>query len=1479
MQESFAQDNFDQFVDWSGSDEESLSREIDRLQLCPGGPVGYRLRRIILINYWLYDQIVFDIPHGRIFLAGENTSGKSTVLTSAIPLALEGSLRPNRLDTFGEQYKSIEYYILGSEKSSTPYTYDVRTSYIALEFEWCDPDNPPFDLELQQRWLGGEREKTRFLTIGLGLYGKIDRKTHILVSYFVITDSSRISDDLQFIVDKRPLSQGALKQLLKDHGQVCEKQGEYEHLVSRYLFGFTNTERFHDLIDLLLILRQPNLSSELTLAKVHEQLSLALPAIPTEVTRRVINTINEIQAINEQLQRLQDEQEAVEELHRAQQSLIFNEARQAGCDYLETHQAVKNARSTLTRLQNNLLKAEREQQDAQALYDQLAEELQKIQGALQAIDVSEVADRTTLIADAREQLHNAEMHETSQQNYVNRLNNTIRIQEGINYEQERRFQSSKEQSEIALDDLSRKASQEAFWETLAFQFAANTERIANLSLDAASAQETIQFLSTTLTGVDTYDRLAWLRELEELHLQLKRIEDAMKQARETERTRKDEFDRALREFHIEKTSFVNALADIDRTLETGATTYSALADTWDAVRPYLVTLQEQEELFDDRFIEEAVEKCLSLFTKREQAIAIFEQSLTATQQQLQHRSDQLTKEIAQEMQHLAQLQSTYNQKQAEPEYRPEPIAHRAIARNKLAERGIPAFPLYALIDFAPHLVRESEIAGRIEYFLGDAGLLDALVVLPSSLAAASMLLAEEGLSDCLLMTSASEKEGILDMQDGADEHLGKLLHFDTAQAPVLDGNLREWQAAVSHSLVQVSRAIAFNSPITSADNTLPDESLIWSYGVLTGYAGNGRASVIGKETRLLRRREEIAELEQKMAQLQSIISDLDQEMSKHRLYQSELESYRDQVHNLLTKVSLYTIVAQLQALAHSLKSALRLYQVAREIIQSKQQERLGAMNQLVEKGKNIADLATNYEHVRSAITATTAIINALSKMSGPIDQLLSAYNEYHAGLQTLRNARYEQEEAKALLLEARSRTKVVRAKVQELERVSEDGDDPVRRRAGLKKREEDLRTEKSNSEVNLKVSETKVGQYKGEISIAQITLREREETTEMKQKKLAESILRYPVPQFASLLSLLEQHIYENIARQLLADLPREESFTIWRERLDEEHRTSLGQLVSKYHQHKSMLYEYGPVLNEQSNNITFERTDSSSPLVLLEYLNDQVQTQELLLETEESKLFENFLLQDIAEVIHTHIFRAQDWVHTLNTTLQSMLIAGDKYDLQWRPNTLHDPTKLGSHLARRQELLSKPIQTLTDEERELIRAAFQEEIRTLHQRQQIEESMNFEEALHKIFDYRDWRRFEIYITPRGGNRMLLDNKVLGGRSGAEKLFALYIPLFAALSALYDSAARGAPRLLALDEAFDKASVNNMQLTIEFLAAQNFQWIMTAPQINLSGTSIPVSIRYLMLHEKGSKIATAASSRTWQSAPSSQNEDGENEVE
>ena len=80
----------------------SMSRRVSALPTTPeeivahlrgpsSAPPGYQLNRVILCSYWHFGLLTLDIPHGRLFLTGDNATGKSTALVAAM-LTLDGDV-------------------------------------------------------------------------------------------------------------------------------------------------------------------------------------------------------------------------------------------------------------------------------------------------------------------------------------------------------------------------------------------------------------------------------------------------------------------------------------------------------------------------------------------------------------------------------------------------------------------------------------------------------------------------------------------------------------------------------------------------------------------------------------------------------------------------------------------------------------------------------------------------------------------------------------------------------------------------------------------------------------------------------------------------------------------------------------------------------------------------------------------------------------------------------------------------------------------------------------------------------------------------------------------------------------------------------------------------------------------------------------------------------------------------------------------
>src|SRR5919199_1350554 len=147
---------------------------------------GYQLNRIILCNYWHFGLLTFEVPHGRLFLTGDNATGKSTALVAAM-LTLDGDVRPHRLDTFGSAERQIAAYVLGTRDGGAGgggFEHSSRTSLVATEWVWRgepDPARPPY------------------LTLGLTFVGNAGNVDPVRTWRFLVLDGARLDKDIGFV--------------------------------------------------------------------------------------------------------------------------------------------------------------------------------------------------------------------------------------------------------------------------------------------------------------------------------------------------------------------------------------------------------------------------------------------------------------------------------------------------------------------------------------------------------------------------------------------------------------------------------------------------------------------------------------------------------------------------------------------------------------------------------------------------------------------------------------------------------------------------------------------------------------------------------------------------------------------------------------------------------------------------------------------------------------------------------------------------------------------------------------------------------------------------------------------------------------------------------------------------------------------------------------------------------------------------------
>lgn len=94
--------------------------------------------------------------------------------------------------------------------------------------------------------------------------------------------------------------------------------------------------------------------------------------------------------------------------------------------------------------------------------------------------------------------------------------------------------------------------------------------------------------------------------------------------------------------------------------------------------------------------------------------------------------------------------------------------------------------------------------------------------------------------------------------------------------------------------------------------------------------------------------------------------------------------------------------------------------------------------------------------------------------------------------------------------------------------------------------------------------------------------------------------------------------------------------------------------------------------------------------------------------------------------------------------------------------------------------------------------------------------------------DYRKWFEFTSYAKKTNESKKELTNRIFYAFSGGEKALAMYVPLFSAVAAKFESDNEDAPHLIALDEAFAGVDEKSIDSLFGLITKFNFDYIMNS---------------------------------------------------
>lgn len=263
-----------------------------------------------------------------------------------------------------------------------------------------------------------------------------------------------------------------------------------------------------------------------------------------------------------------------------------------------------------------------------------------------------------------------------------------------------------------------------------------------------------------------------------------------------------------------------------------------------------------------------------------------------------------------------------------------------------------------------------------------------------------------------------------------------------------------------------------------------------------------------------------------------------------------------------------------------------------------------------------------------------------------------------------------------------------------------------------------------------------------------------------------------------------------DIARDIearLADTPAE--MADWQRHQDQIHshiQDLRDRLVTRGH---------APETHQLDEIVLVRSVFQSRPLTMTELhaaFAAEIEAREQLLQAREREIIENHLLAEAAVELQKLIRAAEAWRASANEELHARPTStGVRFRFQWEADTEMRFHEIRPILLRQGELWTPP-------ERAAVAAFLQGRIAA---EQNAGESGSWSEHLARALDYRRWHRFVIERQQEGQWRRL-NKATYGTGSGGEKALALTLPRFAAAAAHYRGAARTAPRLVMLDEAF-----------------------------------------------------------------------------
>lgn len=1221
-----------------------------------------------------------------------------------------------------------------------------------------------------------KKETQNYLTIGMGLSAKKGQPVRFWG--FMIKDGRRVGKDIWLykeLDNKIPLTKQELKNKIGEGGQIVETQKEYMQLVNDNVFGFETTEEYEEFIKLLIEIRTPKLSDGKNFKPsiVTEIISNSLRPLSDEDLRPVAESIENMNKTQEQLDSLKRSQKAISNIQKYykeyNESILYEKAKK----YNETNEELKKKENEERKLIEDVKKSQED-------ITKYAEELKEIETKIKTNKFQLDELRKDRRFNLQKELSETENDLNANEKELQEKNRNIDVKSNQECQNENFIREETVKLEIEQDNF-KKIEEEVAEKSKEIQYDEYQFRI-----------EDIKNVLNKRYNYDSFNNDV-KRYIEKIETGKKALEHAHNMELNYNQAL-EELDKKRKDLNIKNQEVTKSRLELDSAKEKMVENMYV----WERENR-LLKIEDADKVAISQKIQNYGEG--SNFDDVLEKLRIPYEKIHSSFLANKVQEENIQKEAENKITELKnQIEEWKNAKQAEPE-RPSRIQKN---RQKLEELGIDYIPFYNAVDFKKHVSEETK--NIIELALADMGILDALIVSKLSL----------------------QKINNTEIQFEDKFFAPKTPRLGASLLDVLEITKPENSSITVEEISNILSNISLDEEF---DGTYIDENGNYKIGLIKGKASkNEEAKYIGREAKRRYKEKMIQDLQAQLDEQKEII---EQQKQKIQNIHENMKLLEDEHKNFPSKNEMemcYNKMQQLKNILESIEEQVR-----------KKEDELAEKQRLLKEAKEQVEIATKGIYFTKTLKVFEENLEIAKEFKDQLYQMEQVHNNIcssHEKIELLQDAlekiredlenfRYEASKLIGKKRELGEKIKAIQEMMgQDFTELQQKMQECLRLEVALPNEEKALINAKSRLENQLENDKNKLITIQEEVKklITKNNIYEQifEEELNLKYVIEEQAEMQKQVKNVLSVLNKFEKSVKQSSDYfQVLVAKFNENSEALI------EYNISIDAMYQDKEIENIELREVYVTRNRM--DITgFTKGRKVNILVLAKDIAEDIQETQSLIEQDDRKLFEDILTNTVGRKIRERIYHSKEWVKNMNDLMETLnTSSGLSFSLKWKPKPATDESEVDT--AELVDILNSDTKILKQEEIQRVANHFRSKFAKAEEKSKEKGNIvPFYNIIKETLDYRSWFEFEFLFKQGNNTKKTLTNNAFYKLSGGEKAMAMYIPLFAAVYARYESANNDCPRIISLDEAFAGVDDNNIKDMFRILTQLDLEYTINS---------------------------------------------------